>query len=397
MEIRKLKPAEYMAGEMLESLSFVFPLPDDHEEKLAKKRFQPDRWGYFDDDGKLGATLTNFDIPIYLDRQVIAARGIGSVASDPVTRGQGYVRTMFRHLLQTDRAEGQLVSALFPFSHAFYRKFGYELCYEHTRASFPTGALKVFRPETPPAVRLLSPQDGMAALMPIYTAFAKQYSFMAARNAKSWERFTMVDPKKASKYWYVLSRDGKDTAYVIFNYRNGDNHYQKTLLVQDYAFADRQGFVDLMSFLHGYSAQAQTIQMFLPDNLPISSLVEDPSAVDLAIAQRHMARVLHVENMLKAMRHPKEDGSYSVYVEDAFLPENTGCYAVRFTKEGEVTVARCQDKADLHVSIQSFTQLVFGFLDLEEAAYKPDVQITGNQDILQTVFGKKLLFLEDFY
>jgi len=84
-------------------------------------------------------------------------------------------------------------------------------------------------------------------------------------------------------------------------------------------------------------------------------------------------------------------------VEDAFLPENTGCYAVCFTKEGEVTVAHCQNKADLRVSLQSFTQLVLGFLDMEEAAYKPDVQITGNQDTLQTVFGKKLLFLEDFY
>jgi len=397
MEIRKLTPAEYMAGEMLESLSFVFPLPDHHEEEILNKSFQPDRWGYFDDGGKLTATLTNFDIPVYLDGQVVAARGIGGVASDPVTRGQGHVRAMFEHLLKTDRAEGQLVSVLFPFSHAFYRKFGYELCYEHTKASFPTSALKVFRPQVPPTARLLLPTDSMAALMPIYTAFARQYSFMAARSEKSWERFTIDDPKKACKYWYVLSRGGTDTAYVVFSYRAGETQFERTLWVREYAFVGQDGFVDLMSFLHRFSAQARDVQMFLPDNLPLSSLVEDASAVEMTAAHRPMARVLHVENVLRAMRHPQEDGAYSIYVEDAFLPENTGCYAVHYTKAGTVSVARCQNEADLHVSVQAFTQLVFGFMDISEAAYRPDVRIAGNRPVLEKVFVKKQLFLEDFY
>jgi hypothetical protein len=62
-----------------------------------------------------------------------------------------------------------------------------------------------------------------------------------------------------------------------------------------------------------------------------------------------------------------------------------------------VSVARCQNEADLHVSVQAFTQLVFGFLDISEAAYRPDVQIAGNRPGLEKVFVKKQLFLEDFY
>jgi predicted acetyltransferase len=115
------------------------------------------------------------------------------------------------------------------------------------------------------------------------------------------------------------------------------------------------------------------------------------------IVDGHEARALHVENILKAMRHPKEGGAYAVYVEDAFLPVNTGCYGVRYSGNGEVSVARCEGEADLSVSVQAFTQLAFGFLNLEEAAYRPDVRILSNEATLQKVFVKKLLFLSDFY
>ncbi|MBE0600847.1 MAG: GNAT family N-acetyltransferase [Firmicutes bacterium] len=397
MNIRKITREDYMAGEMLESLSFVIPLADNHEEKLAKESFQPDRWGIFSDSGTMAATLTNFDIPVYLDGREIPARGIGGVASDPVTRGQGHVRALLQHLLKTDRAEGKLVSALYPFSHAFYRKFGYELCYEHKKAIFPIGELKAFRPETPPQARLLTPGDSMAALMPIYAAFAKQFSFMAARNEQSWARFTIAEPRKAEKYWYVLSQNGQDTAYVIFSYIIGDKPYKRTLWIRDYAFTGKQGLADMMCFLHRFAAQAQKVEMVLPDSLPLSSLLEDASAIEISVAQRPMARVLHVENMLKAMRHPAEDGAYSVYVADDFLPENTGCYAVRYTKDGTVSVARSAEQADLRLSVQTFAQLVFGFLSLEEAAYKPDVEIPGSDAALRKVFAKKRLFMLDFY
>lgn len=397
MEIRKLTADEYMAAEALESLSFVFPIADDRQEKLEQARYRPDRWGCFIDGNRLTATLTNHDLPIYLDGRSVTARGVGGVASDPTSRGQGNVRAMFKHVLQTDRAEGKLFSALYPFSHAFYRKFGYELCYEHNKARFPSDALKSFRTIDPPQARLLSPADGTAALHPIYDAFAKRYSFTIARNGNSWSRFEIPEPRKAEKYWYVLSRGGKDTAYVVFHYRPSDKPFIRTLCVSEYAFIDRQAFFDLLGFLYRFAAQAKDIELFLPADLPLTSLVEDCYAVEFSIPGRPMARALHVENVLKALRHPLEDGAYSVYVEDAFLPENTGCYAVRYAEDGGVQVERRDGEADLHVSIQAFTQLVFGFLDMDEAAFKPDVRIFGNDATLRKVFVKKQLFLEDYY
>ena len=398
MDIRKLTLTECMAAEALESLSFVFPLPDGRKEELEKENYRPDRWGVFDEGGKLTATLTNHDLPVFLDGRAAPARGVGGVASDPVSRGQGHVRAMFERVLQADRADGKLFSALYPFSHPFYRKFGYELCFEHKKARFPTDALKAFRTDDPPKACLLGPADSTAALRPVYDAFAKRYSFMAARTEHSWSRFKIPEPRKAEKYWYVLSRGRTNVAYVVFRYQPSDKPFIRTLCVNDFACVDRQAFLDLLGFLHRFAAQAKDIELFLPGDLPLSTLVENSYAVELTVSNKPMARALHVENVLKFMRHPDGDGGYSVYVEDTFLPENTGRYAVRYAADGMVTVSHTDEtSADLHVSVQSFTQLVFGFLDLKEAAYKPDVRIEGNEDTLKQVFVKKQLFLNDFY
>ncbi|MFH1879454.1 MAG: GNAT family N-acetyltransferase, partial [Bacillota bacterium] len=309
MEIRKLTPDEHRAADVLESLSFIIPLAGEQKEE-KEDAYQPDRWGVFDDQNRLTATFTNHNLPFYLGGGIAAARGVAGVASDPVSRGSGHVRALFAHVLRDDRANGALFSALYPFSHLFYRKFGYEICYEHRKARFPTRALKIYRTGDPPQARLLYPKDGTAALRPIYEAFARRYTFMVARDEHSWNRLRVADPLKAEKYCYILSRGGRDIAYAVFSYRPGEKPYIRTLCLTDFAFVHHKAFNDLMGFLYRYTAQAQTTEIFLPEDLPIATLLQESYKVEYASGSWPMARALHVENILKVMRHPAEDGVY---------------------------------------------------------------------------------------
>jgi len=396
MEVRKLQPAEYRDAEILNSLSFVFPLPD---EKKAEQEdaYTPDRWGCFDESGCMAATLTNHDLPFYFDGGIAPARGVGGVASDPISRGQGHVRALIEHILKEDRAEGKLFSALYPFSHAFYRKFGYEVCYEHRRASFPLQALKVFRTDDPPQARLVKPDEGTRALQPLYTAFAKQYNGMIARDENTWKLLKFGNPYKAENYCYVLSRNGKDVAYASFNFRQGENMFVQTLCLANYGFVNNNGFYDLMRFLYRYTAFAQTIEILIPEDFPFCSLLASAADVQYSFEAKTMVRALHVENILKAMRHPREDGVYTLSVTDHLLTENEGCYQVAYTKNGNVSVSRCDAAADLQLSVETFAQLALGYLSLADAEYKPDVTVQSNREVLQTVFVRKPKGLLDFY
>lgn len=395
MEVRKLKPNEFHASDILDSLAFVFPVPEKTKEPDA---YQAERWGCFNEAGNMTAMLYNHDLPIYFDGTAAAARGVGSVASDPVSRGQGNVRALISHVLADDYKAGILFSALYPFSHPFYRKFGYELCFEGVKAAFPTEALKVFCTNDPPQARLVHPKtDGLEALHPIYTAFAKQFNLAVARDARTWKRIHFGDPYKAEYYCYVISRDGRDTGYVIFRFRPKEKPFERTLCVVDYAFVDKQACYDVLSYLHRYTAQAEDTELFMPASLPFSSLITEAYECKTSTFSHPMARAVHVEKVLKAMRHPQANGRYSIFVEDSILPENEGCYHVGYAADGSVAVTRSDDTADLRVSVQTFTQLALGFLNLEQAAYKPDVQIRGNEAVLRQVFVHKPVFLWDFY
>ena len=396
MDIRKLKPQEYRASDVLESLAFNMVIHAETDKQEADP-YSADRWGCFRDGGQLHAVLTNHDMPVYLDGGIAPARGIGNLASDPVSRGQGNIRALLKSVLTQDRKDGMLFSKLYPFSHEFYRKFGYEICYERNMATFPTKELTVFRTGDPPEARMILPKDGLDALHPIYTAFAKQYNMAVARNAHTWKRIKIDDVFKAEKYCYVVSRDHRDVAYAIFRFRNKGRPFINTLVLIDYAFADRNAFNDLMSFLYRFTAQAEDVELRVPGNLPLTSLLTEPNDIAMTVGPKPMARALHVENVLKILRHPQEAGAYSLFVDDAFLPENTSCYRVSYTPEGQVSVSCGGEDADLRLSIGTFTQLAFGFLGLGEAAFKPDVQIRSNAETLARVFVKKPVVYWDAY
>lgn len=397
MDIRKLTPVEYRAADILDSFSFALPVPEETKEKAGAPQYRPERWGYFDDKGQMAATLVNHDLPIWFDGGIAPARGVGGVASDPVSRGEGHVRVLFSRVLQADHSDGKLFSVLYPFSHAFYRKFGYEVCYEHRTASFPLKALERFREGDPPQARLIRPEDGTQALQPLYTALARRYNFTVARGEAAWARLRIGDPYKAERYCYALSRGGLDVAFVVFSFRQGETQFIQTLCVHNYGFVDESGFFDLMCFLHRYTAFAQTTELPMPEDFPLCSLLSEAGGVRYLFGAKPMARVLHVENVLKAMHHPKEDGEYTLYVEDSFLPENEGCCRVRYAKDGGVAVSRCKGEADLRLSVQTLAQLTLGFLKLQDALYKPDVTVTGNRETLEKVFVQKVKFLLDWY
>ena len=51
----------------------------------------------------------------------------------------------------------------------------------------------------------------------------------------------------------------------------------------------------------------------------------------------------------------------------------------------------------LTLSIQAFGQLAAGCASLAEAEYRPDVTVAGNRDVLERVFIRKPVMVEDHF
>ena len=137
--------------ELLESdriCSIAFVSPWDREEAvrgLESPDFQPTvSFGHFTEEGQLTASLLLPQFQMRYEGHDVPMVGVGGVASLPEYRYGGAVRQIFHTALEWMWDQGAVFSTLYPFSHSYYRKFGYELCQLVTQYKLSTGALESF-------------------------------------------------------------------------------------------------------------------------------------------------------------------------------------------------------------------------------------------------------------
>lgn len=398
MLIRKITPEERVQSRVIQSIAFLYPV--DVED--VKKKVEEDPasmnvdaiWGCFADDGTMVSTLGNYPYHIYYDGHVVPMRGIGGVASLPESRTQGGIRAIFQRVFEDDRKNGVIFSTLYPFSHAYYRQFGYELCCEARNVHFPVAALEKYRKLAAATARMILPKDGDAPFRPIYERYASRYNYAVSRDDKAWERMLQGDTLKAEAYRYILSQEGQDVAYCMFTPgRTPEGSF--ILRMTDYAYLHREALYGLFGFLHRLSAQFKTVRLEMPSDFEISALVGEPYDVELLESTRTMARIVDVAAALRLMRQPAGEGQYTLCVRDDFLPENAGVYKVSYGG-GETRVERLRDTpCDIALSVQTLAQLCLGYMGLDMALLKPDVKLYGNLETLRAAFVKKPMFMTD--
>ena len=187
MPVRQIvKKEELLECGRIQSIAFVAPW--DRMEAL-KKLDDPEvprntTLGFFDQEEKLTACL---ELPTYQARyqgKVIPITGVGGVASLPEHRKGGAVRRLFTYTLPWMRDQGAVFSCLYPFSHSFYRKFGYELCQLPTAWQVPAESLRHLPCSC--QVDMLQPGCDLSPLKQVYDAYLGQCQLAIQREDRHW-------------------------------------------------------------------------------------------------------------------------------------------------------------------------------------------------------------------
>lgn len=133
----------------------------------------------------------------------------------PALRRNGGIRALFEEGLPRARREGYTFSALYPFSHVFYRKFGYELAQVSREAVLEPQAL---RDDLRGAaeISLVLPEDaeGRTAVRQVYEDYARERNLSLHRDDALWERKWKGATLEQMKYLYLL-RDAAGTPWPI--------------------------------------------------------------------------------------------------------------------------------------------------------------------------------------
>ena len=390
MEVRQLKPEEHFEANLISTVAFHMKMEDPEKNREESLKSEDEDWGAFSDDGTIMARIINNHYESRLDGQRVRNGGIGAVSTLPEYRNTGAVKAIFEKLLPEARRNGEIISTLYPFNHAFYRKFGYETVRWQDHYEFAPAVLKGYR--FCGTAELWKPGDPVNEYTELYNRFADGFNLAMCRDDEMMLKHIKGEYYKDRKFCYLLRENGKAVAYLVF--QDVRNDPAAILTVKDLAWDGREGFLAVLGFLGRFTADYGTIRMFLPSCLQLLSVIQTPMAYDIqqTATQAYMIRAVNVKRLLEIIRKP-DDSRFVIRVEgDAQIPENNGTWTVS-GGSAELT----DEAPDLTVSVQALGQMAAGAVDLAEAMYRPDVAVAGNRAVLEKVFVRKPILVEDHF
>lgn len=249
---------------------------------------------------------------------VVAMAGVAGVASHPLARRQGHVRTLLTDLLGRMRDSGCAVSALHPFRPSFYQRFGY--------AALPKSRTVRLAPdELAPLLRLDLP--GEVTLLPVAEGYDNYRGFLDTVIARQHGFAVLPEGRtellrNRNDRWLVTAYDGGEVVGMTYHVTG----FGGQLITDDLLTVNALGRTLLLRFFAHHEDQVATVVTTVgPAELPELWLTDLQSVAETAIALPHapppMARVLSLD-ALSGM--PVGPGRVAVQVVDD--PFVTGSY-----------------------------------------------------------------------
>ena len=391
MVVRQLTAQERFEANLISTVAFHMRMDDPEKSREESLKDTKEDWGAFNDEGRMMARIINHRFESWLDGRLIPNGGIGAVSTLPEYRNSGAVRAIFDKLIPAAYRNGEVISTLYPFSHAFYRKFGYETVRWRNDYEFPPAVLSGYRFSG--TAELWKPGDPVMEYTALYNRFAAGFNLAIRRDDPYMlKEHLQGEYYRDRKFGYLLREGEKPVAYMIFQDIRHDP--AAILSVQDLAWDGRSGLNAILGFLGRFTADYGTIRIFLPASLDLLSVIQSPLAYDITQTanQSYMVRAVNVKKLLETIKKP--DGiRFVVRIEgDKYIPENNGTWEVR-----ETGVNLTDRAPDLTVSVQAFGQLAAGCVSLSESLYRPDVTLSGNEAVLRKIFVRKPILVEDHF
>lgn len=398
MPVRMIRREELVECEKIQSVGFVYSLNTEELKKQIAEEPEPAApyIGFFNEDNVITACMELPRYQVRYDGQWVDMVGIGGVASLPEYRFGGAVRQIlyaaFRQMLES----GAVFSSLYPFSHPYYRQFGYELCQTSAEYELPVEALSPFRCTY--KVTMFQPGASLEGFQAVFDACFLNCNMAVRREKRHWEKLLGKDPYRERVYSYLLESEDGPRAYVVLAAEDSGPDGGKIGAVRELAFAAPQDFVQVLGFLYRLAAQYTALRLSLTDRIPLAALLGESYQLKCSLANHHMTRVINAKKALEQKHHQPGD-AYTIEVWDEVIPENDGIFSVSCSQDGTVSAEKKPhgDSADLSVDVRTLAQLLLGFLSLDEAAYKGDVKLQGKEEILRRVFAKRQVFLTDHF
>lgn len=354
-------------------------------------------WAAFTEEGEMMSTLSVTDFAVNFDGQRCKMGGVGGVATPPQFRRRGGIRACFTRALPELYRAGYDFSYLYPFSTAYYRKFGYESCVQRLACAVDLSLL----PSAPEegSFRLAEPGGALKDSIRAVDRVWEQRFNMAVRHGEGdYAWVEKADPYRTAEYTWLWF-DGAGTPGAYASFKTEVQPDGRNLVCRRFCFLDREGFAALLRLMKSMAADHRFVKCELPGEPALQYLLPEWSlgAAQWTVKPAGMLRVVNVKSVLEKARF-RGSGSLVLQIRDPLIGENDGCFALRFAEGKAVSVEQSAAPPDAALEISAFSALIAGVCDFSEARrWMPGLQILREEAPLERLFYRKPLMITDYF
>jgi predicted acetyltransferase len=310
-----------------------------------------------EEEGEVRASATVLPLEVFVDGEAAPMGGVAAVSAHPAYRRRGYAGELMRVTLRGMRERGMHLSMLWPFAHAFYRAYGWELAgeaiaYTLKPTDLPTSSeqkrVRAYEEEDLPRVMALLEQE------------ASEYSCCVRRGEGRWREVVAREDWGATVY----EREGRLEGYLLYRMSGWreDREPHRTLAVRELVWGTPGAREALISFLAAQDPLVFEIKHHTSRGEPLHPYLPS-SYVKAETEPEFMLRLVDVEGALDLLDRAMDE-PLVLEISDDVIEENAGEYTV-----GRDEVVRGAEAAErVALDVRQLAQLYAGYLPARQLA-----------------------------
>ncbi|AOT70211.1 GNAT family N-acetyltransferase [Geosporobacter ferrireducens] len=318
------------------------------------------------------------------------------VITAPEFRNRGLMKPLLEEALREIQRRNHGLSILMPFDTGYYQPYGWELCYTQLRYEVPAESLKRLSKSGGFFSKISSASD-LPSMDAVYRKFLTQYQGYISRTHRDWQN--LLEDLYCDGGYAVLLKDSQSqpAGYILYYLKD------QRIFAKEMAYTTAWAQKAIFDFLYRHKAQVDQISWTAPmgDNtcLYLRDTLTPKAANTIKILPFMAGRVVDVKLALENSRFDGAvTGEFSMEIEDLSAPWNHRKFIICIDKGVAQVSSYSGNETDLRCTINTFSQLFWGAVDIQQAISLDLVQIKQEkQSLLSQIFLKQNNFINEFF
>lgn len=337
---------------------------------------EADVFGWFNGED-LVSQLAIYPCKVNIHGREYEMAGLTGVGTYPEYAGHGLMHDLISTALEHMRSRRQWISYLYPYSIPFYRKKGWEIMSDHL--TFDVRDIQLPKQQNLPGHVERMDIDAEDVIK-TYDRFALLNHGAMIRNQLNWDEYWRWENEEERTAAVFYDENDEPQGFLLYWIANEIFH------IKEMVYITQEARIALWNFVSAHFSMVEHVRGNIYKNEPLHFLLDDGD-IKQTIKPYFMARIVDVEQFLRAYPFAAVGQPFHFIVSDPMAPWNVGTFGISWDEAGQVHVERDQHPGlPVRVDIQTLTTMLMSYrrpsylsrierLDADQAAVKNLEQI----------------------